>query len=405
MSKKILKNSLHQLHSFRAYSKFTEDDVRSALGSVCRKFAESELMPIASKLDKECQFPASQIQKLGSLGAMGILVPSDYGGAGLDTAALSIAVQEISRGCGGTSAIVNIHNALYADLISRFGSNDQKEKYLPNFVNGTHIGGFALSESASGSDAAGLQTTATATSCGFILNGTKAWVTNAKEAKAIIVFAVTNPQKRHRGISAFIVDIPSEGLVIGKNEDKLGIRASSTCDIVLQDTPVTRDNLLGEEGQGFKIAMSGLDCARIGIAAQAVGIAQAALDCATKYAYQRKAFGNPLLNFQAVQHRIARMATQLEAAKLMALSAAKARDCNPFCTKEASMAKLMASEAATFVTHNCIQILGGMGYVSDMPAERHYRDARITEIYGGVSDIQLTVIAEHVVRNYGFSKK
>ncbi|KAM7249467.1 hypothetical protein ACFE04_008352 [Oxalis oulophora] len=253
MSKKILEVPFQQLYSLRAYSKFSHDDIASALGSVCRKFAESELMPIASKLDK-----GVSIKKMGSLGAMGILVPTDYGGAGLDTSALSIAVQEISRGCGGTSAIVNIHNALYADLISRFGTKDQKEKYLPDFVNGTHIGGFALSESASGSDAAGLLTTATATSSGFILNGTKTWVTNAKEAKAIIVFASTDLQKRHRGISAFIVDIPSDGLSIGKNEDKLGIRASSTCDIILDNTPVTKNNLLGEEGQGFKIAMSGL---------------------------------------------------------------------------------------------------------------------------------------------------
>lgn len=370
--------------------------------STCQHFAEKELLPVASRLDKENMFPAEQIRKLGLIGAMGILVSEEYGGAGRNTVELISAVEEISRCCAGTGAIVNIHNALFADVIDKYGTPDQKKEFLPTFVNGENVGSFALSEPGSGSDAANLKTTATSTTNGWILNGTKAWVTNGHEAKAVIVFASTDRNKGYRGITAFIVDIPTEGLSLGRKEEKLGIRASSTCNIILEDVRVSKNNILGVENGGFKLAMSALNCARIGIASQATGIGQAALDCAIEYASKRTAFGKSILKLQAVQHRIARMETQLQAAKALTYAAAHARDQKVSHVKEASIAKVFASEAATSISHNCIQILGGLGYVSDMPAERHYRDARITEIYGGPTDIQLLLIADQVAGERGY---
>jgi len=385
----------------RCYS--TLSATHEGLRETCRRFSEKHLKHAAAELDREQKFPSEQIRKMGELGLMGILVDEKYGGAGLDTLSLSLAVEQISRGCAGTAAIVAIHNALYAGTIDRVGNDWQKEVFLKPFVDGTFVGCFALSEPGSGSDAANMSTSATCAGDHWVLNGTKAWVTNASEAKATVVIASFDKQKGHKGTVAFLVPIPTEGLSCGKKEDKLGIRASSTCSLTFDNVKVPSSHLLGNIGDGFKIAMSSIDCARICIASQALGIAQASLDCAVHYANTRIAFGNPILQLQAVKHRVARMAVQLEASRLLTRRAAHLRDLKQPFTMEAAMAKLSASESATSISHNCIQILGGMGYVSDMPAERHYRDARITEIYAGPTDIQLLVIADRLIRKYGFA--
>ncbi|XP_065202046.1 short-chain specific acyl-CoA dehydrogenase, mitochondrial-like [Planococcus citri] len=403
LSKNIINVSLNQF--IRNFSAVSLPESHLQLKNTCRNFAKKELKPIAQKLDKEHLFPKEQIRKLGTLGLMGILVSKEYGGSDMNSLALSVAVEELARGCGGTGAIVSIHNGLYAALLNKYGTAEQKRQFLPSFVDGSSIGSFALSEPESGSDAANLSTTATPVTDGWLLNGTKSWVTSAYEAKAVIVIALADKNKGHRGTNAYIIPIPTKGLTIGQKEDKLGIRASSTCSIFLENVHVTTDNLLGKEGDGFKIAMSSIDCGRIGVASLGLGIAQASLDCAIEYANARKAFGGSLLKLQAVQQRIARMALQLESARLLTWKAAMLRDDNQPFIKAASMAKLSASEAATAISHNCIQILGGMGYVTNMPAERYYRDARITEIFGGPSDIQLLVIAEQTAKEYGYKTR
>ncbi|VVC26513.1 Hypothetical protein CINCED_3A025222 [Cinara cedri] len=379
-------------------------EVHSKLKKICREFAEAELKPVASILDKQQIFPSDQIKKLAGQGIMGILVDQNYSGLGANSLALSVAVEEISRCCGGTGTIVSIHNALYAGIINKIGTPEQKMKFLPESNNGI-VGCFALSESSSGSDAVNMQTVAKREGDHWILNGTKAWVTNGIEGGAVIVIARTDLSKGHKGISAFIVPTSTPGVTKGKRDDKLGIRAASSCNIILNNVIVPAENMLGNEGDGFKIAMSGIDVARIGIASQALGISQGALECALNYAGKRIAFGKAIIKMQGVQQRIAKMATRLEAARLLTWKAAWLKDNERPFTMAASMAKLEASQTATYVTHNCIQILGGMGYVTDMPAERHYRDARITEIYAGPTDIQYLVIAENVAKEYGFATR
>ncbi|XP_066996829.1 short-chain specific acyl-CoA dehydrogenase, mitochondrial [Anabrus simplex] len=385
----------------KSFSYSSLPETHQILQKTCREFAEKELKPIASQLDKEHLFPKEQIKQMGNLGLMGINVSEEYGGAGLDTLALSIAVEEIARGCGGTGTIVSVHNCLYANLVDRVGVKEQKDKFLPGFTDGTTLGCFALSEPGSGSDAGALTTTARLDGDHWILNGTKSWVTSGYEASAAVVLATVDKKKKHKGITAFLIPMPYPGLSLGKKEDKMGIRASSTCNLILEDVKVPRENILGEVGEGFKIAMTQLDGARIGISSQALGIAQAALDCAMDYASKRIAFGTPIIKFNAVQERLANMATRLETARLLTWRAAIMKDNGQKFTKASSMAKLAASEAATFVAHNCMQIMGGMGYVTDLPAERHYRDARITEIYAGITDIQKLVIANATVKESG----
>lgn len=375
------------------------------LQKTCRDFAEGELKPIAAKLDREHLFPEEQIKKLGQLGLMGINVSEEYGGPALDSLALSVAVEEIARGCGGTGTIVSVHNTLYANVLDQLGTKEQKDKFLVGFTDGTHVGCFGISEPGAGSDVGAMLTTAKLDGDEWVLNGTKAWVTSGYEAKAAVVFATVDKSKKHKGITAFLVPIPSPGFSLGKKEDKMGIRASSTCNLILEDVRVPREHVLGEVGGGFKLAMNMLDGARIGISSQALGIAQAALDCAVDYASKRIAFGGAIIKLQSVQQRLADMALRLEAARLLTWRAAVIRDTGERSTKYSSMAKLASSEAATFVAHNCIQILGGMGYVTDMPAERHYRDARITEIYAGVTDVQKLVIADNVAKEYGISTR
>ncbi|XP_057674713.1 short-chain specific acyl-CoA dehydrogenase, mitochondrial isoform X2 [Corythoichthys intestinalis] len=332
---------------------------------------------------------------------MAMEIPEELGGAGMDYLAYSVAVEEISRGCASTGVVVSVNNSLYLGPILKFGSEDQKQKWIPPFTDGQRVGCFALSEPGNGSDAGAASTTAHQDGDDWVLNGTKAWITNSWDASAVVVFATTDKKLKHKGISAFLVPMPHPGLSLGKKEDKLGIRASSTANIILEDCRIPSDNMLGPRGAGFKIAMQTLDSGRIGIAAQALGIAQASLDCAADYAHKRCAFGSPIGKLQAIQFKLADMALAIESARLLTWKAAILRDAAKPFTKEAAMAKLSASEAATFCAHQAIQVLGGMGYVSDMPAERHYRDARITEIYEGTSEIQRLVIAGQLLKDYG----
>jgi butyryl-CoA dehydrogenase len=379
---------------------FALSETHEMLRKTCREFSDRELAPIAAALDREHRYPAEQVEHLAELGLMGVAIPEEEGGAGLDCLAYAIAMEEISRGCASTGVIMSANNSLYCDPVLKFATPAQKQTFLRPFAAGQQLGCFALSEPGNGSDAGAAKTTAQRQGDYWVLNGTKAWITNGYEASAAVVFATTDRAKKHKGISAFLVPMPTEGLSLGKKEEKLGIRASSTCNLIFEDCRIPRENLLGQEGEGFKIAMTTLDGGRIGIAAQAVGIAQAALEEAVAYAKQRQAFGAPISNLQAIQFKIADMALRIDAARLLTWRAAQLKDQGTRFTTEAAMAKLAASETATFVTHQAIQILGGNGYVSEFPAERHYRDARITEIYEGTSEIQRLVIASNVIKQY-----
>ncbi|XP_028566132.2 short-chain specific acyl-CoA dehydrogenase, mitochondrial [Podarcis muralis] len=389
---------LRRLHT--VYQTVELPETHQMLRQTCRDFAEKELSPIAAQLDKEHRYPAEQVKKMGSLGLFAMDVPEKYGGAGLDYLAYSIAVEEISRGCASTGVIMSVNNSLYLGPILKFGSEEQKQKWIAPFTSGEKIGCFALSEPGNGSDAGAASTVARLVGDEWVLNGTKAWITNAWDASATVVLATTDKSLKHKGISAFLVPMPTPGLSLGKKEDKLGIRASSTANLIFEDCRIPKANLLGEQGMGFKIAMQTLDSGRIGIASQALGIAQAALDCAVDYSEKRVAFGSPITKLQAIQFKLADMALALESARLLTWRAAMLKDNGKPYTKEAAMAKLSASEAATSISHQAIQILGGMGYVTEMPAERHYRDARITEIYEGTSEIQRLVIAGQLLKAY-----
>ncbi|CAK1590465.1 unnamed protein product [Parnassius mnemosyne] len=376
-------------------------DTYQMLFKTCRDFAEGELKPNAALYDRNHQYPSDAIKKMGELGLMAIATPEELGGAGLDYLAYAIALEEISRGCASAGVIMSAHNSLYLGPIMLCGTDKQKKDFVTPFCMGDNVGCFALSEPGNGSDAGAASTTAKDAGNKWILNGTKCWITNGYESKASVVFATTDKSLKHKGISAFIVPKPIKGLELGKKEDKLGIRGSSTCSLIFEDCEIPKDSILGEPGLGFKIAMMTLDAGRIGIAAQALGIAQASLDVAVEYASKRIAFGKPISKLQAIQNKFADMALKLESARLLTWRAAWLKDNKQKFIKEAAMAKLAASEAATFLSHQCIQILGGMGYVTDMPAERHYRDARITEIYEGTSEIQRLVIAGQILKEYG----
>jgi len=377
-------------------------EVHQMLKDTCRQFAENELWPIAGKIDKTCEYPAEQIQKMGELGLMAIDCGEEYGGSGLDALAYAVALTEISRGCASAGVIMSAHNSLYMGPLKYFGNEDQKQNMLAPFTDGSKIGCFCLSEPGNGSDAGAASTTARDEGDHWVLNGTKAWITNSYQAEGVVVFATTDKAKKHKGISAFIVPKPTEGLSLGKKEDKLGIRASATSNVIFEDCKIPKENLLGTPGMGFKIAMMTLDSGRIGIAAQALGIAKNAFDTAVEYSSKRQSFGQPISKLQMIQTKIADMALRIEMSELMMYKAAALKDAGKPFTKEAAMAKLACSETATYVAHQAIQVLGGMGYVSDMPVERNYRDARITEIYEGTSEIQRLVIAGNVLKEYGY---
>uniref|UniRef100_T1PP05 Short-chain specific acyl-CoA dehydrogenase, mitochondrial n=1 Tax=Musca domestica TaxID=7370 RepID=T1PP05_MUSDO len=370
------------------------------LQKTCRDFADAELVPNAATFDRERLYPEEQIKKMGELGVMAVAVPEEYGGPGLDYLAYAIAMEEVSRGCASAGVIMSVNNSLYLGPIAAFGNAKQKEEFITPYTTGDIVGCFALSEPGNGSDAGAASTTAVEKGDHYVLNGTKAWITNAYEAKAAVVFATTDKSLKHKGISAFIVPKDTKGFSLGKKEDKLGIRGSSTCQLIFEDCVIPKENILGKPGYGFKIAMKTLDAGRIGIAGQALGIAQASLELAVDYSQKRIAFGKPISKLQAIQQKIADMALRIEASRLLAWRAAWLKDNDKPYTKEAAMAKLSATEAATFCSHQCIQVLGGMGYVSDMPAERYYRDARVTEIYEGTSEIQRLVIAGQILKEY-----
>lgn len=365
-----------------------------------RDFAESELMPIAADNDVHHRYPAEAVKKLAELGMLGMIIPEKWGGAGLDYLAYAIAVEEISRGCASTGVIMSVNNSLYCTPVYKYGTDAQREEFLKPYATGEKMGVFGLTEPGNGSDAGAALTTAVPDGDGWLLNGTKAWITSAHNSDAAIVFATTDKSKKNKGISAFLVPTTSSGFSLGKKEDKLGIRASNTGNLILEQVRVPKDSMLGKPGEGFKIAMTTLDGGRIGIASQALGIAQASIDCAANYALERKAFGKTISSLYAIQLKLSQMECRLQSARLLTWAAALAKDRGDDFSKEAAMAKLCASEAATFCSHQAIQILGGMGYVSEMPAERYYRDARITEIYEGTSEIQHLVVAGRLLKEY-----
>ncbi|KAL7476357.1 hypothetical protein ACHAW6_002226 [Cyclotella cf. meneghiniana] len=404
----ITKNAFSSLHSARQYTTHSQlPSEHQMVFEMCRKFADEELAPHAGKWDKEHSFPRDAVEKLAELGLMGINVSSEHNGSELDALSYAIAMEEISRGCASVGVIMSAHNSLYLYPIDTFGSEELKEKFVTPYTGHErnekgelYIGCFGLSEPGNGSDAGAASTTAKEDGDEWIINGTKAWITNAHEAGAAIVFATTDKSLKHKGISAFVVPTDSPGFSLGAREDKLGIRASSTANLIMDNVRIPKSNIIGEIGQGFKIAMQTLDGGRIGVAGQALGIASASIDCAVRYSLERNAFGKPISELQSIQNMISKMVVARDSARLLTWRAAQLKDNKERFTREAAMAKLAASEAATMCAHRAIQILGGMGYVSDMPAERYYRDARITEIYEGTSEIQHLVIAGDVIKEY-----
>ncbi len=362
-----------------------------------REWATSRLLPLAAEMDRTGTYPPDLIRELGDLGLTGVFIPEEYGGSGMDTISYCIVVEEIARAEAGLAAVLSVNNSLVCYPIFAFGTEAQKRHYLPDLARGRKLGCYGLTEPTAGSDAGSLRTTARTDGDRWILNGTKIFVTNGVEAEVLVIYARTGPETGSRGISAFLAEKGDPGLSVGKIEHKLGIRASSTCEIVLDDCRLPNDRLLGERGKGFHIALATLDGGRIGIAAQALGIARAASEEATAYARERRQFGRPIADFQAIQWKIADMTTRIQASRLLTYRAAWVRDQGRRHTQEASMAKLFASETAMWVGTQAVQIFGGYGYIQDYPVERHFRDAKITEIYEGTSEVQRMVIARHVL--------
>jgi butyryl-CoA dehydrogenase len=365
-----------------------------------REFAEAEVKPLAKENDETGKFPRGLFQKAAELGLTGVAIPEAEGGAGMDHISYAIVIEEISRVCASTGVILSVQNSLYCDPIHRFGTADQKKKFLLPFARGEKIGCYALTEPQAGSNAAALATKAVRKGDKYVINGTKAWITNGGAADAAIVYVNTQPEKGEKGITALVVEKGTPGFAVGKEEKKLGIHATACTELSFSDCEVPAGNRIGEEGEGYKVALSTLDGGRIGIAAQATGIAQGAFEAALSYAQQRQAFGHPIADFQAIQFMLADMATEIDAARLLLRRAAWKQDSGARFSMEAAIAKLFASEMSTRVAHKAIQIHGGYGYSSEYPVERAYRDARITEIYEGTSEIQRLVIAAWVLKNY-----
>jgi alkylation response protein AidB-like acyl-CoA dehydrogenase len=363
-------------------------------------FAEKELAPIAGKIDRDGKIPREILDKMAALGFMGMLTPEAYGGVGLTNLALCLVQLEINRACASTGVTMSVHNSLCQSPLLRYGSDEQKQRYLPRLARGEWIGAYSLTEPVSGTDAAALITTAVKDGGDYILNGTKNFVTNGGFADLFILFARTDPapSAKQTGITAFLVERTSKGLTVGKAEKKMGIRGSSTTTLFFDGCRVPAANVLGKVGDGLKIALSTLDGGRVGIASQACGIAMACLDASIKYARERKQFDRPIGDFQAIQWKIAEMATDIDAARLMIYRAARMRDNDQPHTREASMAKLFASTMANKHANQAVQIHGGVGYIKDFPVERYFRDAKITEIYEGTSEVQRIVIARSLLK-------
>lgn len=369
----------------------TEDQV--AIQEAARAFAQERLRPFAEEWDRKHEFPHDAVRELGELGFLGMLLPEEYGGSDTGQVAYALAIEEIAAGCGPISTIMSVHSSVGCMPIYRYGTEEQKRRFLPALATGEAIGGFALTEPQAGSDASGLKTRAVKDGDHYVLNGSKQFITSGKNGKTIIVFAVTNPEAGKKGISAFIVPTDTPGYEVVRVELKLGQHPSDTCQLAFNDMRIHESLLLGQEGQGLAIALSNLEGGRIGIAAQAVGMARAAFEAARDYARERTQFGKPIIEHQAVAFRLSDMATRIEAARQLVLHAASLKEAGQPCLRQASQAKLFASEIAEKVCSDAIQIHGGYGYLADFPVERIYRDVRVCQIYEGTSDVQRLVIA------------
>ena len=374
-----------------------ENDYKEVRDMVA-KFSDAEVGPLAAGIDQEGKIPEDLVKKLSENGFMGSYIPEEYGGAGMDYVSYAIIVEEISRSCASTGVLISAHTSLCSWPILEYGTEEQKKKYLPQLASGEKIGCFCLSEPNAGSDAGSLTTFAEDKGDYYELTGTKNWISNGKEAKIAVVFAKTTKTENHKGISAFIVDTDTEGWNIMKEEDKLGIKGSSTTQIILEKVKVPKENLLGPLEKGFRVALSTLDGGRIGIAAQALGIACGAFQYALKYSTERVQFGKPLSNLQAIQFMLADMSTKIDASRLLIMDASEKKDNKEEYSKRSAQAKLMAAESAMWITTKAIQICGGNGYTKEYPVERFFRDAKITEIYEGTSEVQRVVIAAHELK-------
>jgi alkylation response protein AidB-like acyl-CoA dehydrogenase len=377
-----------------ALSALTDDE--RLFRNTVYEFADREVRPLVREMDEAAKIPRDLIDRLFDLGVMGIEIPDGHGGSGATFFHSVLAVEELSRVDPSVAVLVDVHNTLVINAVMRWGSDEQTRKYLPRLALGA-VGAYALSEAGSGSDAFALATRATAQGGGYVLNGRKLWITNGNEAELFIVFATVNPDAGHRGITAFLVERGVSGFTVGKKEDKLGIRASSTCELILEECAVTADCVLGEVGKGYKVAIETLNEGRIGIGAQMIGLAQGALDHSVRYTRDRKQFGNPIASFQGVQFQLARAATEIEAARLLVYNAARLRDTGQPFLQEAAMCKLFASEVAERVASLAVNLFGGNGFVKEYPVEKLYRDAKIGQIYEGTSNLQLQTIARQLL--------
>jgi butyryl-CoA dehydrogenase len=374
-------------------------DEQKMIRTMVREFARDVVAPGAAERDRTKTFPAEILRQMGELGLMGMMIPPQYGGSGADTVSYVLALAEIAGACAATAVVMSVQNSIVCESLHRFGSEAQKQRYLVPLAKGEKIGAFALTEPDAGSDPVSQSTRAAHDGDGYLLNGTKRFITSGRNAQILLVTAKTQPALKHKGISTFILTRDDPGFKAGHMEDKLGLRASDTTDVVLSDCRIPADRLLGDQGQGFTIAMQGLDGGRIGIAAQSIGVATAALDAAVAYTTQREQFGRKVSKFQGLRWMIADMATELEAARQLTLSAAAMKDRGEDYTRQASMAKLFASEMVNRVTARALQLHGGYGYTKEYPVERYYRDARVFTIYEGTSEIQRVVISNHIFKD------
>ncbi len=378
-------------------SPLTEEQVM--IQTMVRDFARQVLLPSAMERDRTKEFPLENLKRMAELGLMGMRVPPEYNGAGVDTTSYVLALQEIAYACASTAVVMSVHNSVVCETINRFGTEDQKQKYLKQLAIGETIGAFAMTEPLAGSDPVSQSTRAERDGSHYIINGTKRFITSGSNAGVVIITAKTDKTKRHKGISTFIVEKETPGFSVGKIEEKMGLCASDTTDLIFEDCRVPAENLLAQEGDGFKVAMTALDAGRIGIAAQSIGVARAALDAAISYAKQREQFGQPISKFQGLRWMLADMATEIEAARQLTFAAATKKDRDEKYTLQASMAKLFASEMVNRVTANALQIHGGYGYTKEYSVERFFRDARVFTIYEGTSEIQRIVIANHLLED------
>lgn len=378
---------------------FKLTDEQLMIQTMVKEFSREVIAPTAMERDRTKEFPAENLRKMGELGLMGMMIPPEYNGAGADTVSYVLALSEIAYSCASTAVVMSVQNSIICESIYQFGTDDHKERFLKPLAAGKHLGAFALTEPNAGSDPVGQSTKAVLDGDFYILNGTKRFITTGKNANTIIVTAKTDEAKRHKGISAFLVKKDTPGLIVGNLEEKLGLRASDTVDLIFENCRVPAENILGNEGDGFMIAMSGLDGGRIGIAAQSIGVARAAFDAAVNYAKKREQFGRTISKFQGLRWMIADMATEIEAAQQLMLSAAAMKDRGEKYTAQASMAKLFASEMVNRITATALQIHGGYGFTKEYPAERFYRDARVFTIYEGTSEIQRVVISNHILQD------